>query len=152
MSEAAGETLVLGLGNPLMGDDGLGIAALARLEWEWRLPDGVRAVDGGTLGLALLPLLEEASSALILDAVDMGRPPGTLSVVQGAALPLALRQRMSCHEGGVPEILALCDLRGRLPFRLMVMGLQPRRVGLGQELSDEVARGLDGAPPRRPPA
>ena len=73
MSESA---LVIGLGNPLMGDDGLGLAALERLAADWVLPPGVELVDGGTWGLNLLPLLEAADQVLFLDAVDVGKAPG----------------------------------------------------------------------------
>ena len=142
MSEAV-PTLVLGLGNPLMGDDGLGLAALERLDRAWLLPPEVRAIDGGTLGLALLPLLEAAGAVLVLDAIDGGRPPGDLVVLERGALPRWLAQGTSVHEDGLAQVLALSDLRGTLPERLVAMGLQPSRIAMGEGLSEEVERGLD---------
>jgi hydrogenase maturation protease len=142
MSEAL-PTLVLGLGNPLMGDDGLGLAALERLERAWLLPPEVRAMDGGTLGLALLPLLEAAAAVLVLDAIDGGLPPGDLVVLERNALPRWLAQGTSVHEDGLAQVLALSDFRGTLPARLVAMGLQPGRLAVVAGLSEDVERGLD---------
>jgi hydrogenase maturation protease len=143
MSEAPPDTLVVGLGNPLMGDDGLGLAALERLERGWRLPPEIRLADGGTLGLSLLPVVEEAEAVLILDAIDAGRVPGTLVVLERDRLPRMLGRRTSRHQDGLPEVLALSELRGTLPGRLVAMGLQPARVEVAARLSDPIERGLD---------
>lgn len=143
MSEGGSAMLVLGLGNPLMGDDGLGLAALERLERDWRLPPEVQSVDGGTLGLALLPLFEVADEVVILDAIDTGGRPGELVVLEREALPRWLAQGTSVHEDGLAQVLALSELRATLPARLAAIGLQPGRVALGAGLSDEIEHGLD---------
>jgi hydrogenase maturation protease len=143
MSDGPG-ALLLGLGNPLMGDDGLGLAALERLERDWSLPSEVRLIDGGTLGLSLLPLLEAAGDVVILDAIDSGGRPGDLVVLEREALPMSLAQGVSVHEDGLAQLLAVSDLRATLPERLVAIGLQPGRVAMGAPLSDEVERGLDG--------
>jgi hydrogenase maturation protease len=78
MSETRGEVLVIGLGNPLMGDDGLGLAALDRLRTQWELPATVRLVDGGTCEQPR-PLLEDAEAVVLIDAIDAGRGPGSSS-------------------------------------------------------------------------
>ncbi len=144
MNEVAAETLVIGLGNPLMGDDGLGLVALERLTSRWRLPPLVRPVDGGTLGLSLLPLIEGAEAVLVLDAIDAGQSPGSLVRLNDDQLPRMLGHRISCHQSGLPEVLALGQLRGTLPPRLAAIGLQPACVRPGG-LSHEVARALDDA-------
>src|SRR5690348_18483909 len=69
-------TVVIGLGNPLMGDDGLGLAALARLEQEWQLPPEVELLDGGTWGMNLLPVIEDAQRVLLIDAIHADLPAG----------------------------------------------------------------------------
>ena len=71
-------TVVLGLGNPLMGDDGLGLAVLGRLRDEWDLPGTVELVDGGTWGMNLLPLIEDAPELVLIDAIRAGAPAGTV--------------------------------------------------------------------------
>jgi hydrogenase maturation protease len=141
MSEGV-RTLVLCLGNPLMGDDGLGLHVLARLRREWEL-DGVELVDGGTWGVYLLPILEDASRLLLIDAIDAGAAPGTLLQLERGDLPRLLRSRLSPHEVELAEVLGLAELRGTLPADTVAVGIQPRDVDLSTELSAEVAATMD---------
>jgi hydrogenase maturation protease len=143
MSEAAGRrALVVGLGNPLMGDDGLGLAALARLAQDWDLPPTVEPVDGGTWGLELLPRFEEATHVLLLDAVDAGRDPGTPVELEREDLPRLLGHKLSPHQIELREVLALAELRGTLPASLACLGLQPASVELRAGLSPALTAGL----------
>jgi len=144
MSERGdGGVLVVGLGNPIMADDGLGLAALARLRQEWRLPESVRLVDGGTWGMNLLPLIEAEERVVFLDAIDMGLPPGALVRLARRDLPRFLGHKLSPHQVDLREVLALAELRGRLPSHLVAIGLQPGRVEMAVGLSPEVESGLD---------
>lgn len=143
MSEAAG-TAVIGLGSPLMGDDGVGLAALARLRERFGADPGVDWIDGGTAGLALLPALESARRVLLLDAIDAGAAPGTLVERAGDALPRRLAVKLSPHQVDVGELLALAALRGAEPAELVAIGVQPERVALGVGLSASVAGALAG--------
>src|SRR5262245_28140847 len=90
--------VVLGMGNLLRRDEGLGIHALRGLQERYALPASVRAVDGGTLGLDLLCYLEEADRVLVLDAALTGGPAGTLMRVVGDAIPAYFGMRTSPHE------------------------------------------------------
>ena len=137
------EVLVIGLGNPIMGDDGLGIAALERLRESWALPPSVRLVDGGTWGMNLLPLVEDANELLFLDAIDGGRPAGELTVLEREEVPRVLGLKLSPHQIDLREVLALAELRRGLPARLVAMGLQPARVEMLDRLSPEVECRLD---------
>ncbi|MDQ2674027.1 MAG: HyaD/HybD family hydrogenase maturation endopeptidase, partial [Chloroflexota bacterium] len=130
-------------GNPLMGDDGIGLAALGRLRGGWRLPDSVELIDGGTWGLSLMPRLEAATQVLFLDAVRAGRPPGTLAELEGPELPRMLGLKLSPHQIDLREVLALLELRGTTPGRMICLGLEPASVELRTELSPEVAARLD---------
>ena len=105
MNEGAGRRpLVLGLGNPLMADDGLGLAALERLRAGWDLPAGVGLVDGGTWGMKLLPMIEEAGAVLLLDAIDAGPRPGhDLIVLARDELPRLLAHKLSPHQIDLPR-------------------------------------------------
>ncbi len=144
MSEAGqGETLVIGLGNPIMADDGLGIAALERLREGWTLPETVRLVDGGTWGMNLLPLIEEASELLLLDAIDSGKPVGELVVLEREEVPRFFGLKLSPHQIDLREVLALAELRGGLPAKLVAMGLQPARVEMFSGLSPGVECRMD---------
>jgi hydrogenase maturation protease len=144
MSEpSGGEVLVIGLGNPIMADDGLGVAALERLRQGWSLPESVRLVDGGTWGMNLLPLIEEAERVVFLDAIDAGRPEGALILLEREELPRFLALKLSPHQIDLREVLALAELRGTLPSDLVAIGLQPGRVEMAFGLSPEVESRLD---------
>ena len=135
--------LVIGLGNPLMGDDGLGLAALERLSREWILSPSVELVDGGTWGLNLLHRIEAASQVLFLDAVRAGVEPGTLVELDRERLPRMLGLKLSPHQIDLREVLALAELRGTLPASMMCLGLEPASVELRSGLSPQVAGRLD---------
>jgi hydrogenase maturation protease len=119
--------------------DGAGLAALARPEHDWLPPTGVVPVDGGTWGMRLLPLLEDAGAALLLDAIDAGRAAGTIIVMEREELPRLLGHKLSPHQIDLREVLALGELRGTLPPRLIAIGIQPARVEMSDALSPEVA-------------
>lgn len=97
--------LVLGLGNVLCADDGAGVEAVWRLERDYSIDDRVRVIDGGTLGLALLPYLETASQAILVDAVVADDPAGTIVRADGEEVPLLARQKLSAHQIGVSDLL-----------------------------------------------
>jgi len=124
------DLLILGLGNVLLGDDGLGAAAVARLERGYQLPCGVRVVDGGTLGLALLGLLAEARHVILLDAIRDGGPPGTLVRLTGDDVAPAVRDRLSPHQAGVADLLDAARLSDCYPSSVTLLGLVPERIEL----------------------
>ena len=139
----AGRTVVIGLGNPLMGDDGLGIAVLERLQERWEVPAEVELVDGGTWGLNLLPVIESAECVLLIDAITSGAQPGTQVVIPRARLPRYLATKISPHEVDLRDVLALAELRGTLPDETMAVGLEPDQVVLSTGLSEALRDGLD---------
>ena len=132
-------TVVIGLGNPLMGDDGLGIVVARQLLSRTDLPDGVQVVDGGTWGLNLLPVIEDAERVLLVDAIDMAEAPGTLIRLSRERLPRYLATKISPHQVDLRDVLALAELRGTLPEDTTAIGLQPQIVALGTALSPLVA-------------
>ena len=137
--------LVLGVGNVLMQDEGLGVRAVERLQERYRLPPGVRAVDGGVMGLDLLPYLEDAQRVLILDAVQTGRPPGSLVRLDGHQIPAALALKTSIHQVGLQEVLAVGRFRGTLPASITLWGIEPASVEAGIGLSPVVSAAIDEA-------
>jgi hydrogenase maturation protease len=140
---SSGDIIVLGLGNLLRRDEGLGIRALERLQARYMLPDTVQVVDGGTLGLDLLCYLEGAERVLILDAALTDGPPGTLLRAAGDEVPSFFGMRTSPHEIALADLLAVTKLRGMEPDEVVVWGMQPAALELGWELSEEVAARLD---------
>jgi hydrogenase maturation protease len=135
--------IVLGLGNLLRRDEGLGIRALERLQARYILPDTVQVVDGGTLGLELLCYLEGAARVLILDAALIDGLPGTLLRTAGDEVPTFFGMRTSPHEIALADLLAVTKLRGTEPGEVVVWGMQPAALELGWELSEAIASHLD---------
>ncbi|MDO3377755.1 hydrogenase maturation protease [Geoalkalibacter halelectricus] len=133
-------TIILGLGNPLMGDDGVGIVAVERLA-ALDLPPGVEVVDGGTGGLTLLHLMEGAARVIFVDAVDMGRAPGAIACFDLNRVDVAEQGALSLHETGLPQVLALGRELGVLP-RVILYGVQPACVAPGTRLSPNVKDAL----------
>jgi hydrogenase maturation protease len=143
MSEDAGvPLLVLGLGNVLCGDDGLGAVAVHLLERQHQVPDGVQVLDGGTLGLSLLPYLEQAEQAILVDAIRADHPPGTLVRLEGDDVAPAVAERLSVHQVGVVDLLDAARWRGRLPPRLVLLGLVPESLELGVRRTTAVEAAL----------
>ncbi len=135
-------TVVLGLGNPLMSDDGVGLAALARLRDEWRL-EGVELVDGATWGLSLVPVIEDATRLLLVDAIAAGLEPGTLVELEQERLPIYLSRKLSPHQVDMRDALAVAAWRGHLPREVVAIGIQPESLALGTAITPRVARSLD---------
>jgi hydrogenase maturation protease len=131
--------LVLGLGNVLCTDDGAGVAAVHLLRREHELPDGVIALDGGTLGLDLLPLVERADRVILLDAVRADGPPGTLVRLDGGDVAPAVRDRLSPHQIGVADLLGGAALLDRYPAEVVIVGVVPATIELGLGCSPAVA-------------
>ena len=137
------QVVVLGMGNVLRRDEGLGIRALQRLSERYAPRDDLQFVDGGTLGLELLSYLEDATRLLVLDAALTDGAPGTLLRAAGNDIPAFFGMRSSPHEVGLPDLLAVTRLRGTKPPEIVVLGMQPGVIELGWDLSAEVAARLD---------
>jgi hydrogenase maturation protease len=133
--------VILGLGNPLFQDEGLGIHVIHQLLNE-EISDQVDLTDGGTDALALLGIVEEAEYLLIIDAVTSNSAPGTISRREGQEIPLFLSVKMSPHQIGFQEVLTLARLRGRLPASMVLMGVQPQSLDWGTELTSTVSGSL----------
>jgi hydrogenase maturation protease len=142
MSKSPVPTLVIGLGNPLMGDDGAGVAVIERLRDDWDLPEEVELIDGGTWGMNLLPLVESARRLILVDAIRSGMAPGTLTVLERRELPRYFSLKLSPHQIDLREVLALAELRGALPDELVAVGIEPERVEMEMSLSPRVSAGL----------
>ena len=138
------ETLVLGLGNILLSDEGVGVRVVERLLEQYDFPEGVRVMDGGTLGLDLLPYVEDASRLLVVDAVQARKPPGSLVRMVGDEIPIFLdASKVSPHQEGLQDLLAVAVLKGYLPDEVVFLGAQIESLGVGLELSAPVAAQVD---------
>lgn len=140
------EVLVLGIGNVLWADEGFGVRAVEALNARWRFSPSVTMRDGGTLGLSLYDDVASAHSVLVFDAIDFDLAPGTLRVLRDAEVPAWGRTRLSPHQNGFNDVLALAQLNGHAPRRLAAIGVQPLDLNdFGGSLTGVVRARLDEA-------
>lgn len=137
------QTLVLGVGNTLLSDEGFGVHVVERLVKRYALPKEVCALDGGTLGMDLLYYLEGVENLLIVDAVEARREPGALIRLNGDEVPAFLSLKVSPHQMGIPDMLAAARLKGCFPKNIVLWGVQPASLEVGLELSATVAPLVD---------
>ena len=130
--------IILGIGNLLNRDEGVGIHAIRALQRKSAIGD-FEIIDGGTLGLNLLPLVEEASHLIVLDAIDAHKEPGTLIELPSEQVPLFSNIKLSQHQLSFQEVLGLAQVRGYLPQHLTLIGVQPVDLEIGVDLSSTVA-------------
>jgi len=141
-------TLILGVGNLILSDEGVGLHVLARLTTLYDLPEGVQTLDGGTLGLDLLYYLKNEDESLvenllIVDAVEMGKEPGSLLRLTGDEVPSYLSVKISPHQVGIPDMLLAAKLKDLYPRNVVLWGVQPGVLDAGLELSPPVAAQVD---------
>lgn len=134
--------LVLGLGNVLCCDDGLGVVAVERLARRYRIPNNVDVMDGGTLGLSLLWCFEAVRDAILVDAIHADGPAGSFVRFEGKDVVPAVRDRLSCHQIGVADLLDGLRWVDTYPAHLVLLGLIPETLQLGVRRSAPVERHL----------
>lgn len=130
--------LVLGLGNILLSDEGVGVRCVEALAAHGRLPRGVEVLDGGTSGMDLLDQIAARVHLIVVDAVKTGRPPGTVIRLTGNEVPALFRTRVSPHQLGLSDILAALWLMDAAPKSVTVIGVEPVCLDLSLELSAPV--------------
>lgn len=135
--------LVLGLGNTIMTDDGFGVTVVTTLASRYRFQGPVKLLDGGTLGLDLLPYLEDVEQLLIVDALDMRAHPGSICRIEGEEVPRAFASKLSVHQMGLQDLLAVAELQGHVPRELVVWGVQPQCIEMGTQLTATVAAAVE---------
>jgi hydrogenase maturation protease len=138
--------LVLGIGNELLGDDGVGIALLkSLLEIPSEGSEAIEFVDGGTQGLALLGLLENRKGLLLLDAISHGAVPGTVHILHGDEVTASKQSVSTAHGSNALELLNAARLVGYLPEEVTIVGIEPgeikTKIGLTQAVQKAVPEG-----------
>ena len=147
-TEGSNLIVVLGLGNYLLTDEGVGIHALRLLERMVGSRAEIRFIDGGVLGLDLLHLVEATNYLLILDALDADLPAGSIVELANEQIPLYQDIKLSEHQISFQEVLGIAHFRERLPAHLHLIGIQPENTSLGIGLSDPVRASLVEVPQR----
>ena len=129
---------VVGLGNLILSDEGVGVHVVRRLGETCDFPDDVVLIDGGTSAIDLLDQLVEAEHIIFVDAAQTGGPPGSIVALEGARLPVWFRERTSPHQIGLADLLATLALMDRTPESVTLIGVEPQSMELGTELSPAV--------------
>jgi len=139
------QVLVLGLGNILLRDEGVGVRVIEALAERFTMPAEVEIVDGGTSGMDLLDTIAGCDHLLICDAVRADAPPASVIRLSDAQVPALFRNRYSPHQLGVADVLATLFLTDETPHSVTLIGVVPRDLALGLELSPEVAQAAERA-------
>jgi hydrogenase maturation protease len=126
---------ILGVGNLLFTDEGVGVRAAELLQDRYEFPENVQVVDGGTLGLNLLSVISEADYLIVIDAVRNGGDPGTLYRLAGDEIPKRILAKNSLHQVDLLEALTCCQALDKVP-ETVIVGVEPEDITtMGVELS-----------------
>lgn len=134
--------VVLGIGNTILSDEGVGVHAAEALRALYTLPPGVEVIDGGTAGMELLEALSCVDLLLVLDAVQARRTPGSVLCLVGDEVPVFFRSKLSPHQVSICDVLASLDFCGQAPRDLVLVGVEPESLELGLEMTPTVARSM----------
>lgn len=134
---------ILGIGNILLMDEGAGVRVIEKLLEEYHVPDGVDVIDGGTMGLELLPYVEDKEHVIIVDVVKSGNPPGAVVRIEGSDVPVFLSSKISPHQLGLSDLLAVAQITGRMPRHVVLIGIEPERIDTGLDLSGTIQSKID---------
>ncbi|SBT03794.1 maturation element for hydrogenase 2 [Candidatus Accumulibacter aalborgensis] len=134
--------VVLGAGNILLSDEGLGVRVIERLPLRYSLPPEVGIIDAGTCGMEMLDDLEDLDALIMVDAIRAGKAPGTLIRLTAEAVPVFFRTKLSPHQIGLCDVLATLELIGKAPKYTAILGMQPESLTLGMELSPTAEAGM----------
>jgi len=133
---------VLGIGNILLSDEGVGVRVIEALAGDGDWPAAVELIDGGTCGMELLDQLEDLDLLVVVDCVRGARPAGTPVVLRGDAVPVFFRTKLSPHQVGLSDVLASLELTGKAPHETVIIGIEPESLSLGMELTPTIAARL----------
>lgn len=136
--DPSAKTLVIGVGNRILSDEGVGVHVIERLLAGYDIPGEVLILDGGTLGLDLLYYLEGVENLLLVDAVELRKDAGTLIRMVNDEVPAFLTMKMSPHQVGIPDMLAVARMKDLYPPNVILWGMEPDWLELGMELSPVV--------------
>jgi hydrogenase maturation protease len=137
-------TLVMGLGNTLLGDEGIGVHVVNHLQNKNTALSGVSFLDGGTLSFTLAGYIEDADNLIIIDAAQLNGLAGDIALYEGEDMDRFVtgNRNKSVHEVNITDILALAHLTGHLPQNRALIGIQPQVIDWSDTLSDPVANAL----------
>lgn len=144
-SDVDRRVVLLGVGNILLSDEGVGVRIVEAFAARHDLPDWVQVLDGGTCAMEMLEDLENLDLLVIADCVRVCAEPGSLVVLEDDQVPAFFRTKLSPHQVGLSDVLATLHLTGRAPRKVVVIGVQPVSMSLGMGLTEPVQSLLPAA-------
>ena len=132
------EVTILGVGNVILKDEGFGVRVVEYLDSRYEFPETVQLVDGGTLGIELTQYLTGTKRLLVIDSINGGKEPGTTFCFRNDEVMSHFQDKLSAHEVGIQDVLALLTVTGRKIPEVAVIGAQPYSVDAGVELTAEM--------------
>ena len=139
------KTVVLGVGNILLSDEGFGVRVAEALLQRFRFPDEVEVLDGGTLGIELMRFLDGAERLILIDAIHGPAQPGSFHVIRGEAVRLYFKEKVSMHELGIQEVLASLVVMEKPIEEIVVVGVVPLSLEISLDLTPLIAARIDEA-------
>jgi hydrogenase maturation protease len=139
-------TILMGIGNILLQDEGVGVHAVKEIEKRYSFEPSIEIIDAGTLGLEIMYMLQDGvDNLLVVDAVMGGKPPGSLYVFRNEEVKkYYLKNKLSAHEVGFSEVLALLDLIGKpVKENLILVGIEPVSFDVSLELHEKTASKME---------
>ena len=133
----------MGVGNVILGDEGIGVRAVEELQRRYRFPEDVEVLDGGTSGIELLRFFDDVDHLIIIDAISAGHPPGSVLRVEGDDVPATFETRITPHQLGLSDLLATARLTDQMPGHLVLFGVEPKSLESGVGFTPEVEGALD---------
>jgi hydrogenase maturation protease len=130
--------VVLGVGNTLLSDEGVGVKAIEKLQQDFALPPEVVVIDGGTTGMEMLEDLSGADHIIMIDAVRSGKAPASIVRLADEQIPVFFRTKLSPHQIGLSDVLATLELMGEQPGGITVIGVEPVSLETGMALTPQV--------------
>ncbi|MGC8795959.1 HyaD/HybD family hydrogenase maturation endopeptidase [Thermodesulfovibrio sp. 3462-1] len=130
---------VIGVGNILLMDEGVGPKVVEILRKNYKFEPDIELIDGGTLGLELLPYIEKYKKIILIDIVDFHKEPGYIGVLKGEEIPPYLKTKLSLHHVGIQDLLEVARLMDFMPEEVVLVGIQPEIIDIGLDLSETLA-------------
>ncbi len=135
--------LVLGLGNILLQDEGVGVHIVRKLENDYRFDPHIDIVDGGTMGMDLIPYFDHRKRVIIIDVVNFGKMPGYVQKLNDHEILTTINTKLSEHQSGLRDVLSTLKLMEIEPDKIILFGIQPKSVDMGLKSSSDLQPAIE---------
>jgi hydrogenase maturation protease len=134
---------LIGLGNILLRDEGVGVHVANTIKQRYTFSPDVEIIDGGTMGLDHLPIFGGRDKVLIVDAVDFGRDPGYIGIIENDDIPSVLNSKLSVHHINLSDVLFAAKLMGISPSEICLIGIQPQSLDVGLDMTGAIKEKIE---------